>query len=393
MLPGLMFCGLTVKKINRRILLQGLGVSPLVLLSGCKPEQIRSSVNVGRKIADGNLSGALGSQLPSTGIPELDMLVRRQLDELGSRLAQKWGDKKVASQTEYVKYSDQYQTRAVVNFDTGVIRVETLERQDSKARLEQAIISTLLAPEDPGGVDLLSDKAVNIGAEPFLLNLVVDHQGQPVRYEWRAGQYAKYLLANSYQQDRVKGQTRHFVTFAMVKNHQAGSQHKYSTHVSQNSSRFKVKSALIYAVMEAESSFNPYAISHVPAYGLMQIVPVSAGRDAHQLIYGRAGTPTKDYLFVPQNNIRMGAAYLSILNDRYLSRVSNAQAREYCVIAGYNTGSGNVLKAFHSNRDQAFAKINSMSPAQVYNRLVAHLPYEETRRYLPRVVQYQRKYA
>lgn len=393
MSANLAFSGITVKKINRRILLQGLGISPFILLTGCKPEQIRSSVNAGRKIADGNFGDAISTQLPSTGIAEVDLLVRRKLDQLGSKLAKKWGDKKVASQTEYVKYSDQYQTRAVVNFDTGVIRVETLEQKDSKAKLEQGIINTLLAPADPSGVDLLSDKDVNIGAEPFLLDLVKDHQGQPVRYEWRAGQYAKYLLANSYQQDKQKGKTRHFVTFNMVKNHQAGSQHKYSNFVAQSSAKYRIKSSLVYAIMEAESSFNPYAISHVPAYGLMQIVPTTAGRDAHQLIYGRAGTPSKDYLFVPQNNIQMGTAYLSILNERYLSRVSNAQSREYCIIAGYNTGSGNVLKAFHSNRDQAFAAINRLTPAQVYNQLVAKLPYDETRRYLPKVVQFQRKYS
>lgn len=379
--------------MNRRQLLQLLALSPLVTLVACKPQQVRRSVDVGRRVAQGELKGAIGSQIPSTGIPEVDRIVRGQLEQLANKLAKKWGDKRVASKTEYVKYSDKYQTRAVVNFDTGVIRVETLEKKDAKAKLEQAIISTLLAPSDPTGVDLLSDKAVNIGAEPFLHGLVVDHQGQAIRYEWRAGQYAKYLLANAYLQDKYKGKTRYYVSFAMVKNHQANSQHKYASYVAQNSRRFRVKSSLIYAVMEAESSFNPYAISHVPAYGLMQIVPSTAGRDAHQLIYNRPGTPSKDYLFVPQNNIQMGAAYLSILNDRYLARVSHPLSREYCVIAGYNTGSGNVLKAFHNNRDQAFAQINRLSPAQVYNQLVAKLPYAETRRYLPKVTQYQRKYS
>ncbi|MDM7857416.1 murein transglycosylase domain-containing protein [Thiopseudomonas acetoxidans] len=379
--------------MNRRQLLQLLALSPLVTLVACKPQQVRRSVDVGRRVAQGELKGAIGSQIPSTGIPEVDRLVRGQLEQLANKLAKKWGDKRVASKTEYVKYSDKYQTRAVVNFDTGVIRVETIEKKDAKAKLEQAIISTLLAPSDPSGVDLLSDKAVNIGAEPFLHGLVVDHQGQAIRYEWRAGQYAKHLLANAYQQDKYKGKTRYFVSFAMVQNHHANSQHKYASYVAQNSRRFKVKSSLIYAIMEAESSFNPYAISHVPAYGLMQIVPTTAGRDAHQLIYNRPGTPSKDYLFMPQNNIQMGAAYLSILNDRYLARVTHPLSREYCVIAGYNTGSGNVLKAFHSNRDQAFAQINRLSPAQVYNQLVAKLPYAETRRYLPKVTQYQRKYS
>lgn len=379
--------------MNRRKLLQLLALGPLLTLAACKPQQVRRSVQVGRQVAQGEFKGAIANQLPSTGNSHVDQLILQQLDRLANRLAKKWGDKRVSSKTEYVKYSDKYQTRAVVNFDSGVIRVETLEKKDTKATLKQAIIRTLLAPGDPSGVDLLSDEDVVIGAEPFLHGLVIDHQGQAVRYEWRAGQYAKYLLANAYQQDRYKGKRRSYVTFSMVQNHQANSQHKYANYVAQNSRRFRVKSALIYAVMEAESSFNPYAISHVPAYGLMQIVPSTAGRDAHQLIYNKPGTPSKDYLFVPQNNIRMGAAYLSILNDRYLARVSHPLSREYCVIAGYNTGSGNVLKAFHANRDQAFARINRLTPTQVYNQLVAKLPYAETRRYLPKVTQFQRKYS
>ncbi|HKK50275.1 MAG TPA: transglycosylase, partial [Myxococcota bacterium] len=54
----------------------------------------------------------------------------------------------------------------------------------------------------------------------------------------------------------------------------------------------------------------------------------------------------------------------------------------------YNTGHGNVFKAFTGRMrpKAAFARINRMSPTEVYEHLVRNLPYAETRRYLPKVV-------
>ena len=365
----------------------------LGLLSGCNASQIKRSFNTGQAIKDGNLGAVINQQLPSTGIAEVDRLIKDQITSLAESLFEKWGDKKVASPKEYVKYTDEYQSRALINFETGVIQVETLESTDSKTALEQAIITTLLTPEDPSEVDLLSDKPIEATSEPFLHKLVLDHQGQAIRYQWRAQQYAQHLVRSAHQTRQEQKKTIHFVTFEMVKDHQVESQHKYANYVGQYSRQFKIRTDLIYAIMEAESSFNPYAMSHIPAYGLMQIVPSSAGRDAHQHIYNKPGTPSKDYLFVAKNNIQMGTAYLSILNERYLVRVTHPTSREYCVIAGYNTGSGNVLRAFDSDRARAFERINAMRPDQVYNHLVKNLPYQETRRYMQKVTEFQKKYV
>jgi membrane-bound lytic murein transglycosylase C len=254
-------------------------------------------------------------------------------------------------------------------------------------------VHTVLTPEDPGKVDLLSDKQVKIGEKPFLYDLVLDEDGKPIRWQWRANRFAEHLMRTSLHEDDYNGRKRMYVSFRMVEDHDTEQKKRYHTHVLRSSKRFGVDTSLIYAIMEVESSFNPYAMSPVPAYGLMQIVPETAGRDAYPLIHKRKGTPTREYLFVPANNIRMGTAYLHILFRNYLKKIQDRRAREYCVIAGYNTGSGNVLRSFASDREQALRRINSMDSSQVYRHLIRNLPYEETRNYLPKVLRAKRKYA
>ncbi|WP_285163360.1 transglycosylase SLT domain-containing protein [Shewanella goraebulensis] len=154
--------------------------------------------------------------------------------------------------------------------------------------------------------------------------------------------------------------------------------------------------SLLLAISYAESSFDPKAKSHIPAYGLMQIVPSSAGVDVARKIHRKDQAPSSQELFNPSFNISYGAGYLSILNDRYLNGIQDPLSRQYCVIAAYNTGAGNVAKTFNggNNRsvNQAYAIINSLTPEQVYQKLVNDLPYSETQKYLVKVKDLERRY-
>lgn len=387
---------LSDSKFNRRELLINtglLGAASLVSgLTGCTPTQIRQSISSAEKLSKGDVPSALTSQIPVTGIPQIDSLVRKQINHLVKELAKTWGDKKVASQKEYVKYTDKYQSRAIINFKSGHIRVETVVAKNEQAALKAAIVSTLLTPDDPSTVDLLSAKSVKTGQKPFLYGLVKDTDNKDVTTQWRANRYADYLLKHAYHADTYNGKRRHYVTFDMVKDHDQSQQKKYASQVHRQGKRFDIEPALIYAIIETESSFNPYAMSHIPAYGLMQIVPQTAGRDAYRLIHKRDKAPTKNYLFKADNNIEMGTAYLHILDTKYLGNVKQEKSREYCVIAAYNTGSGNVLKAFDSDRGRAVEKINQLSSQQVYQHLVKNLKYEEARHYVQKVTRNKTKY-
>jgi soluble lytic murein transglycosylase-like protein len=82
-------------------------------------------------------------------------------------------------------------------------------------------------------------------------------------------------------------------------------------------------SALIRSVVEAESAYNPQAVSRAGAQGLMQLMPETARelgvRDS----------------FDPEQNLAAGSRYLKQLLDKYEGDLDHA-------LAAYNWGPGNV---------------------------------------------------
>jgi membrane-bound lytic murein transglycosylase C len=313
---------------------------------------------------------------------------------LRKAVAKVWGDEEVKEPApkEYVKYLNDYKSRALIDYEAGLVRVETIDDKSPKDSLRRAIITALLMPSDPRGEELFDSSDIKLGGEPYLYGEVLDHEGQPIRWEWRAQQFADHLIAKSLKtQSSSKGQI-YYVEISMVTKHDTIRAHKYQDLVNRYATKYSLEPALVSAIIKTESDFNQYAISHSGAVGLMQIVPSTAGADAYQAIYGKSGQPTRDYLFDPQNNIQMGSAYLDILGSRYLSDVRDRTSKEYCIISSYNGGSGLVLRTFDSDKTRAFAKINALSPMELYKTLTTKVSAEETRNYLVKVVNNKKLY-
>lgn len=311
----------------------------------------------------------------------------------------RWGrkDARLPSRTHYVKYTQNYQSRAIVDFDAGEITVETVDEKDPRASLRNAIVTTLLTPDDPRAVDLFSDRpiALTSAKAPYLLGLVHDHQGRAVGTPAQAEAFAAHLLETQAATRRVEvqgGRNALYVKLSMVPSFASRQAEKYRAIVEKHATHYKVSPSLVYAIIRAESNFNPFAVSSAPAYGMMQLVPASGGREALRHAKGRDEMPTRDYLFDADNNIELGTAYLNVLFERHLDYVANPVSREYCVISAYNTGPGNVLRTFAKDRVAAVNAINRLEPPGVYERLRRHLPYEETRHYLVKVTAFRRQF-
>src|ERR1700730_16121075 len=96
--------------------------------------------------------------------------------------------------------------------------------------------------------------------------------------------------------------------------------------VREAAERHRVDPALIRAVIETESNWNPRAYSHKGAGGLMQLIPTTAKR------YGAFD------VFNPQQNIDAGVKHLKWLLERYNGNLDLA-------LAAYNAGEGAVDRA------------------------------------------------
>jgi len=107
---------------------------------------------------------------------------------------------------------------------------------------------------------------------------------------------------------------------------------RYSTNVRVYASQDHLDPALLAAVIEAESKFNPEARSDAGAVGLMQLTPTTAKGIAQYT--GGSRFRVSD-LTNPDINIRYGAWYLGHLLDRY-------HGDERLALAAYNAGEARV---------------------------------------------------
>jgi len=106
---------------------------------------------------------------------------------------------------------------------------------------------------------------------------------------------------------------------------QKNAENRYQLLILEAAYRYKVEPAIIKAIIMAESSFNPKAVSRVGARGLMQLMP----RTARSL-----GVEDS---FRPAHNIDAGVRYFKHLLDQFDGEIKLA-------LAAYNAGSFNVRK-------------------------------------------------
>lgn len=308
--------------------------------------------------------------------------------ELRNSVIKAWGEKdlKEPSAKKYVKYTNNYQSRTLIDYEKGIISIGTIDAKNTNKSLKNAIVMTLLMPNNPSTANLFNANDIQLGGEPYLYREVVDNEGQAIRWPWRANKFADYLIQNQLKTYQLANhKTAYYVQIPMLKKHNDIRSQKYHAIVAKYAKKYQVDEKLIYAIIKTESDFNQYAISKSGAIGLMQIMPNTAGADAYQAIYNKKGKPTSHYLFDADNNIQMGTVYIDILKNRYLKQIKHKLSNEYCVISAYNGGAGMVLTTFDKDRNKAFVIINRNTPSQVYHVLTTQIKAKETRDYLIKV--------
>ncbi|MEA3228064.1 MAG: murein transglycosylase domain-containing protein [Campylobacterota bacterium] len=320
-----------------------------------------------------------------------------------------WDEPKMSTKKTWVAYTPDKKTRTDVDFDNETIVVETVASspKEAKEKLQVAlakvvtvdtktvqktdplekILAKIQKPE--GVVD------AKVKAEPILATVVFK---KPPTKESVKTYINQNITAKNIEvkKSKVKFSKIYKVKVKMPSNATQKRSKIYYSEVKKQAKRQDIPMPLVFAIMHSESSFNPRAKSHIPAYGLMQIVPKSAGIDTYRYLYKEKKLVTGSYLYDSTNNITMGSGYLHILYYRYLKAIKNPESRMYCTIAAYNTGAGNIAFAFNRyktdlSRKEKFRmkyakdEINSLTPQQVYARLMKDLKWDEPKHYLKKV--------
>ncbi|MBQ2852813.1 MAG: DUF3393 domain-containing protein [Bacteroidales bacterium] len=323
-------------------------------------------------------------------------------DNFVKEMSAMWGGDNVVESTnkDWVEYSDDGTSRSKVDFEKGEVTLEIIVTPDeSKSeevienKVEDKIKELLISRGKTKDYDTPKEKAVPLQETPVLENQVQTPSGETISNNNIEEGVKEIVKETEIVKEEIKGddgETREVVVVKLdlAPNHIKTRAEKYKEEVEKYCRKYDVEPALAYAVMQTESSFNPKAKSYVPAYGLMQIVPASAGKDCAQSLKKSFSKPTANYLYEPENNIEMGVHYLYLLRKRYYTKVEKPDSRDLCVIASYNTGAGNVARALRGDTkiSKAIPQINEMSYDELFKYFEKKL-LPETQNYIRKVTE------
>lgn len=352
---------------------------------------------------------------------QYQQIVQEETQKYQHQLKQFWADPELSSKKVWVAYSDDLKKKTRVDFENKRITLSVMadnKAQASEESIRQALKQLLTKNRAQAFQDDKIAQAIERRAKAKLTDLITAKvkpapilipylTGKTDANETEINQMVDQMMAHKKVSTQKKNGGGSVVTVQLPLSIPAAAPTSTSRiqalptaarniypAVSKYAQKSQLDTSLVFAIVETESAFNPMAKSNVPAYGLMQIVPQSAGQDATQQLFGEAKILSPSYLYNSDNNIEIGTTYLNILYYRYLKGISDPTSRLYCTIAAYNTGAGNVAKAFIGKRQVSVAltKINRMTAPQVYQYLRLNLPYEETRHYLKKVNDRLKKY-
>ncbi|MFT6261931.1 MAG: membrane-bound lytic murein transglycosylase C [Bermanella sp.] len=331
-----------------------------------------------------------------------------------------WPNAEVSSTTRAVFYSKQFSEKRVIDFKANEIQISTpnirkgsvLDYRKMQIELHSAISSLLSmnmisainndpinrAMEQLTGIRYAQDLDT-MGKDLILGELFSNERPSSKAIERMASKltktaYIRYpAVASLSLALNIQERTNYIVKLPQKRLRLKAK--AYKPFINENAQKYRLPASLIFAIIHAESSFNPLARSQAPAFGLMQIMPYTAGKDASNLIYNKVKILSPSYLYNPKANIQVGSAYFHILYYRYLKDITDSRARMYCAIAAYNAGTGAVMTTLAGRNSirKAVPIINKMKANDVLRKLIRQLPSAETRHYLNKVLSLKKTYA
>ena len=306
---------------------------------------------------------------------------------------------------DYYVYSKDGRVRRRANFsdespEKGFLEVAVVDAKSEKEAqkvLSKAISEALR--EKTGKQELLKDQ-VQLNEEPLTKKNV----------RRRAKELKKQIQKKTVLTKKGK-KTVYSIKLKFVPDHVRKRAKIYYPSIKRHARKSKIPVKLVLAIMHTESAFNPHACSgskkvkkrgQCLAYGLMQLVPKYGAREAYRYLYKKDNfhelpvETQKAYLFEPEKNMTLGAAYLGKMVNKDFAAVDSMENRVILAAHSYNTGPGNSAKGLMKITkikkryprpifDVIAREANKLNVEELVQRLKTYSPHEEARHYVEKV--------
>ena len=305
---------------------------------------------------------------------------------------------------DYYVYSKDGRVRRRANFsdespEKGFLEVAVVDAKSEKEAqkvLAKAVAEALR--EKAGKQELLKDQ-VQLNQKPLTKKNVrrrakeLKKQIQKTTVLTKKGKKTVYSIKLKFVPDHVQKRAKIFLS-----------------SIQRHASKRKIPVRLVLAIMHTESAFNAKAcsrrkktpIKQCLAYGLMQLVPKYGAREAYRHLYKEDvfhKFPVKKqaaYLFKPENNMTLGAAYLGKMVNLDFARVDSLEKRVILAAHSYNTGPGNsakgLMKITKIKRkyprpifEVIAREANKINFEELVQRLKTYSPHAEARHYVENI--------
>ena len=139
---------------------------------------------------------------------------------------------------------------------------------------------------------------------------------------------------------------------------------EYADYVEKYADENGIDKMLVYAIIKAESNFEPNITSNSGAMGLMQLMDSTAKEMAGKIDLEYSA---KEILYQPEINIKIGTRYFAELLKKYDDNI-------YLALTAYNAGIGNVDRWIQNGTIKEDGSD------------IENIPYKETNNYVRKIL-------
>lgn len=334
-------------------------------------------------------------------------------------IEQKWDQALRSGPTDWVDYAADHEARSRVDFEQGTIEVTALVPvsevsglpvpipfftlgavPDGRAGLP-ALLTDLPSPADtrdrlrlaalPAAWTRLMHQFEQVFAQEAkpgktaLADQVAAKDGKPVDRHSVKAYVQEEVLPTAVAADKPVesrdgvARVKVTATVRMLPDHVRRRALQYQDLVPAYARQHGLDPRLLYAIIHTESFFNPRAQSPSPTYGLMQLVPRGAARDAYNFVYKEDRVLDDEYLLDAGHNVELGAAYLRLLGKQLFAGLEDGDKKTALLLCAYKWGPGNTQAKILRQ-----VRVQDLTGTQVLSLLDQRTP-EETRLYLKQV--------